>query len=388
MNRRTFIRVFGGGTILSAVPCIQGCSRALPEEAIAAWRGPQNEQDVRKWILSYAILAPHSHNLQSWLVDLRQPNEITLFCDRTRLLPETDPLSRQIMMSQGTFLELLDLAAKERGIKTEIELFPDGEFEGKTPDEHPTARIRLSEDTGVEKDPLFAQIIKRRTNREGYSSKPIPVEAAADIKSATAAFPMRVGAIDAMAVNSTPVLAKHREIAVEAWRIELETPRTALESYKWLRVGPDEIAKHRDGITVNDRLPRIMVSLGLFDRTEAPKPGDYATRDQIDDFTKKIYATNGFFWLISEGNDRKTQVNAGRAYVRAQLAATAHGLSMHPLSQALQEYPEQEKPYAAIHSLLGASQPNQVVQMWTRLGFAPAIEPAPRRELAEHILRE
>ena len=28
-----------------------------------------------------------------------------------RLLPETDPLSRQIMMSQGTFIELLDIAA-------------------------------------------------------------------------------------------------------------------------------------------------------------------------------------------------------------------------------------------------------------------------------------
>ena len=49
---------------------------------------------------------------------------------------------------------------------------------------------------------------------------------------------------------------------------------------------------------------------------------------------------------MTEGNDRKTQVNAGRAYVRAQLAATAHGLAMQPLSQALQEYPEQAAPYA------------------------------------------
>ena len=79
-----------------------------------AWQGPASDEvDVRRWVLAYAILAPHSHNLQSWLVDLRQPGEIALYCDLTRLLPETDPFSRQIMMSQGTFLELLDIAARE-----------------------------------------------------------------------------------------------------------------------------------------------------------------------------------------------------------------------------------------------------------------------------------
>ena len=84
----------------------------MPAEAIAAWQGPKAETDVRKWILSYAILAPHSHNLQSWLVDLRTPDEIMLYCDLTRLLPETDPYYRQIMMSHGTFLELVDMAAR------------------------------------------------------------------------------------------------------------------------------------------------------------------------------------------------------------------------------------------------------------------------------------
>jgi hypothetical protein len=69
---------------------------------------------------------------------------------------------------------------------------------------------------------------------------------------------------------------------------------------------------------------------------------------------------------VSEGNTREQQVRAGRGYVRAQLAATAHGLSMQPLSQALQEYAEQESPYAAIHALLQAARPAQTVQMWAR----------------------
>ena len=137
----------------------------MPAAAIEPWKGPGQEADVRRWILGYAILAPHSHNLQSWLVDLYTPDEIVLRCDLGRLLPETDPFSRQIMMSHGTFLELLDIAARERGLRAEITLFPEGAFGTEKLDQRPVARIRLMPDPGVRRDPLFAQILKRRTNR-------------------------------------------------------------------------------------------------------------------------------------------------------------------------------------------------------------------------------
>ncbi|MDZ7939333.1 MAG: hypothetical protein U5M53_14105 [Rhodoferax sp.] len=60
---------------------------------------------------------------------------------------------------------------------------------------------------------------------------------------------------------------------------------------------------------------------------------------------------------------------------------------MQPLSQALQEYPEQARPYADIHTLLQAPAPRYTVQMWTRLGHAPAIGPSPRRSLQDHIFK-
>ena len=132
---------------------------------------------------------------------------------------------------------------------------------------------------------------------------------------------------------------------------------------------------------------RALAAVGLFDRRQAPAPDDSATTSQIKDFNRKIDGTPAFFWLVTEGNDRLTQVNAGRAYVRAQLAATAAGLSMQPLSQALQEYPEQAVPYTEIHQLLGAPAPRVTVQMWARLGYAPVIEPSPRRGLEAHILK-
>ena len=386
MNRRQFIRVAGGGVIASAVALpLAGCSSDYPAEAVQAWQGPGADGgDVRRWILSYAILAPHSHNLQSWLVDLRQPNEIWLYCDLTRLLPETDPFSRQIMMSQGTFLELLDLAARRRGLRADIELFPEGEFGPDKPDRRPTARIRLAPDPTVAPDPLFEQILRRRTNREAYESREPAAAAVKAIADSVAASPIRTGFVGAAQPQA---LQQHRAIAMEAWRIELVTPRTILESYKVLRVGPREIAQHREGLSINTPVVRALTALGLFDRSKAPGPDDAATTGQIKDFNAKIAGTPAFFWMVTEGNGRKTQVNAGRAYARAQLAATAQGLSMQPLSQALQEYPEKAQPYAQIHSLLEAPPPRYTVQMWTRLGFAPPVGPAPRRGVDAHVLR-
>jgi hypothetical protein len=48
---------------------------------------------------------------------------------------------------------------------------------------------------------------------------------------------------------ATRACAEHRAIARDAWRIELVTPRTVMESMKVLRVGPDAKSHaHRDGI--------------------------------------------------------------------------------------------------------------------------------------------
>ncbi|MEP7296099.1 MAG: twin-arginine translocation pathway signal protein [Burkholderiales bacterium] len=376
MDRRSFIRLTAAGGIGVAATAT-GCSQQMPADAIAAWKGPGAEPDPRRWILGYAILAPHSHNLQSWLVDLRTPGEIVLRCDLTRLLPETDPFSRQIMMSHGTFLEVLDIAAREHGLRADISLFPEGPFGPSTLDQRPIARIRLEDDPTVRKDPLFAQILNRRTNRSAYDvSRPVPAEAWQAMAQSAQPNRLRFGFVGP---DQPDALQRHRAIAAEAWRIELTTPRTIMESYKVLRVGATEIAQHRDGLVVLDGMPVLMSKIGLFDRSKAPAPDSYVTTSQIKDFGAKLASTPGFLWMVTDGNDRVTQVNAGRAYARVQLAATAFGVSLQPLQQALQEYPEQAAPYSEIRKLLGAPRPAETVQMWARAGFAPPIGPAPRR---------
>jgi len=380
------VRLVGGGVIVAGSGFGAGCSRQLPPEAIEAWQGPSpTEPDVRRWILALAILAPHSHNLQSWLVDLRTPGEMLLRCDLERLLPATDPFSRQIMMSHGTFIELLDIAARERGLRADVALFPEGVFGTDKIDRRPVARIRLVPDAAVAKDALFAQILRRHTNRNAYDlARPVPAEAWAAMTQAVKPHALRFGFVSA---DQPEALQRHRAIAAQAWAVELTTPAAILESFKVLRVGAAEVAKHRDGLTLMDPMVVWLDRLGLFDRSKAPGPDDFATTSQIKDFNAKIESTPAFLWMVSDGNDRVTQVNAGRAYARVQLAATAHGVAMQPLQQALQEYREQAQPYADIRQLLQAPAPAQTIQMWARVGFAPPVEPAPRRGVEAQLVR-
>lgn len=72
MKRRIFIYLAGGGIVVAATVAttgVAGYNAHMPAEAIEAWQGPGRDAasgaDPRRWLLSYAILAPHSHHLQS-----------------------------------------------------------------------------------------------------------------------------------------------------------------------------------------------------------------------------------------------------------------------------------------------------------------------------------
>jgi hypothetical protein len=172
-----------------------------------------------------------------------------------------------------------------------------------------------------------------------------------------------------------------RRITREAYEIEATTARTWLESARLMRIGPDAIATHRDGISLNSPMVRAVHTLGLFDPMEVPTRGSQALQRVMERWTP-FETGSGYLWMASSGNARAAQVAAGRAYARAHLQATAAGVEMHPLSQALQEFAEMRGPREAVHQALGVETGRETLQMLSRVGFA--IEPggpSPRRDL-------
>ena len=71
--------------------------------------------------------------------------------------------------------------------------------------------------------------------------------------------------------------------------------------------------------------------------------------------------------------------------MRLGLRATARGLAVHPVSQALQEYPEMAALYDEVHARL-AGQPGTRVQMLARVGYGPETAPSPRWPLSRRMV--
>src|SRR5215471_15788990 len=155
MQRRQFMMVLGaGGVAFTLAAC-----DAMPASAVAPWNGPRSDEaDPRLRALSWAMLAPNPHNLQSWVADIRVPDLIKLHIDLKRLLPQTDPPNRQILIGCGAFLELLRMAASHDGWRADTEVFPDGEYGPRGVDERPFAHVRLVRDPAVTPDVLFSAI--------------------------------------------------------------------------------------------------------------------------------------------------------------------------------------------------------------------------------------
>jgi hypothetical protein len=162
---------------------------------------------------------------------------------------------------------------------------------------------------------------------------------------------------------------------------EVVTPRTWLESARLLRIGPSAIEQHRDGISIMGAVPRVAHAVGMFDPLEVPKPGS-SNFDRVMQRWGDFETGSGFFFLATEGNSRTQQLVAGRAFVRAQLQATAAGVDMHPLSQALQEFAEVRPQFEAVHRALGLDPARHTLQMLCRVGYGvQTAQPTPRRDL-------
>ncbi len=383
LQRRRFIQLTGGGAVLAALP-LAACSAGYPAASVGAWQPPDETPDVRRWMLAHGLLAPNPHNRQPWIADLRRDGEIRLVCDGERLLPETDPFGRQILIGCGAFIELAVMAAAERGHGVRVQLFPDGEpGPRELPGGRTVARLSLTRDAATPKDPLFAQIRRRHTHKGAFdNARRVP---AAVWQGLTASTSPATGLL-AGAVTDAEAMAALRRITRDSFETEMLTPRTYLESARLMRIGPDEIEQHRDGIALTGTMVRLMASVGLFDRFEVPQRGSSNYKQTMNRWS--VFETgSGYFWIASRGNARAAQVDSGRAYVRAHLQATAAGVDMHPLSQALQEFAEVRPQHDALRALLGFGTDDTTVQMLARVGYGMVdADAAPRREL-EPLMR-
>jgi hypothetical protein len=378
LSRRKMILLVGGGAVFAAGGAFGLAASRNPRTAFQPWDRAGAYDDPRMRALSWALLAPNPHNRQPWLADLSDPGTITLFADADRMLPQTDPFNRQITIGLGCFLELLRMAAAEDGHRAEIVPFPQGSDPAAL-DRRPIARITLTADPTVARDPLFAHVPARRSNKEPYDmSRPVAPDHLTQLAAALRGPARFGGTVDAAEV------AAWRALTHEALRIEVETPRTFQESVDLFRIGHAEVDANPDGIDFTGPLFETLRLTGQFSRDSAADPSSFAFRSGLDAVFANTDTAMGHVWLVTSDNSRPTQIAAGADWLRVNLAATALGLGFQPLSQALQEFPEMAGPYAQVHDRLAPD--GGTVQMLARIGYGPIVDASPRWPLESRML--
>ncbi|MCC5976242.1 MAG: hypothetical protein JJT81_19645 [Rubellimicrobium sp.] len=175
-----------------------------------------------------------------------------------------------------------------------------------------------------------------------------------------------------------------RRLTREALVVEIETPVTYRESVDLFRIGRAEVDANPDGIDFSGPLFESMRLAGLMTREKVLDPDSIAYREGVRAVLDNADTAMGFVWQTTPGNTRAEQIRAGQDWVRLNLAATALGVGVQPMSQPLQEYPEMGDLYRQAHQTLAPG--GDTVQMLARLGYGRMPGPSPRWPLGSRVI--
>ena len=358
MNRRNILKLVGGGVVVSAAALGGFAATRTPSKAREPWEIAGNYKDPRLFALSYAVLAPNPHNRQPWVAELVDEDELRIYRDLKKNLPETDPFDRQLTIGMGCFLEALLIALQQRGFAAATELFPGA-------NDSYVARIKLRIAKNNARDQiLFGAFTRRRSCKEPFTDTSLAPDHAKKLAEFGDVF------VD------TASVAQLKQLSWEAFKVEYETPRTLKESVDLMRFGKTEINAQPDGIDIGGPMMEFLSAVGMMTPENLLDPQSTAFQQGREIYQKMLFATPAYILLKTRGNRRKDQIATGRKWLRLNLMATHLGVSVHPVSQALQEYVEMENLYRQIHNQFAAE--GETIQMFGRLGYGPQVPPAPR----------
>ena len=353
----------GVGTILAAAGSASFIFSRTPTKALEPWTGATTYTDPIQRALAHTLLAPNPHNRQPWLVDLSREGQVTIHRDTTRDTSMTDPFNRQIFIGMGCFLETLKISARETGHSVNFDILPQGE-------NGPIAVAKFSK--GATLDPLAQFITSRHSNKEAYSDRNIEQDKISELSNHVTII------ADQQLVDAL------RQITWDALEIEMLTPRTLKESVDLIRIGKREINANPDGIELREPMLDALYNLGLLTREMLLDTDHSGFRSKMNAMQRTCFATPAFAVLTTQGNTRHDQINAGRNWMRYSLAVTSLGLGTHPMSQALQEYPEVSTQYDQVHQMLAKD--GETVQMLARVGYGSNAIATPRWALETRIV--
>jgi hypothetical protein len=291
------------------------------------------------------------------------------------------------MVSEGTFLAYLRVAAAHLGYSASFSLFPHGTYNEaalkQSMNTLPVARITLAKDSSAHTAD-YASLYLSDTNRAPYESKAL-----------TASQQSALLAID-------PTLPAHLHIftdkkdettlgnfGIEGTLIETKYEAATKESDRVFYGTESAKNKARSGFAVEGQgTSGVMVYLLQGALVVDPALNDDAAgaKNAIALTAAGVAHTAAYGLISTPSNTRTEQVQAGILYADFCLHARTLGLVMQPLSQVLQEYPTMAAPYNSIKSEYAPK--GGTIQMLVRIGTPTTQYPQTMRQTAAQIVHK
>jgi hypothetical protein len=329
----------------------------------------QQFEDPRLRLIAHGLLAANGHNMQPWKVRLDRNDSAVfyLYADSERLTKEVDPFARQTMISQGTFLEYVKVAGEKLGYKTDIVLFPEGNYDERDLAESmkakPVAKIMITKGE-PKNNSLYNFMYFPDTNRAAYKDIQLSYDQI-DLLQATNTDKE----ISIKIFQDAENLRKLGNYVAEGAKIESQVHRINEEAAKLFRTNEYQKNRLRYGFSIEGQgASGIMKHIMQGFVTLVPSLNNEKT--SADTFVAStrmaVENTPAYAMIITNNNDRISQVEAGMLYSRLVLTAHSLGLVMQPPSQVLEEYPEMKDLYNDIHSDYASE--GGTIQMLLRVG--------------------
>ena len=371
MERREFI--IKSGTILTAAVLFSKFGKAnnllLPaqeQQTIYEKRPhPDNFKQPILKAIALGVNAPSPHNTQSWKFKIINDKKLLFYVDENKLLPATDPPSRQIHIGAGCFIETLSIGVSTLGYKAIVNFFPLGYEDSTDFGKKPIASIEL-EETKAEKNDLANYIYKRQTNRRVFEGEMLNDVETLELKKA-----LRSSNNSLKILNSQTEIKPFIDILYNGFEVETLTYKTSEETRKMFRFSEDERALKGDGLSIPQMgYKGLIIKLAeksLQNGDEKIWHSDKSNQSVLKNFRKSIESSKGLIFLISEENKYIDWIRSGQDFVQLSLLATKMGFYLHPCNQVLQEYEEMNVLRKEMDKKIGVLE-TQKIQMIARIG--------------------
>lgn len=312
-----------------------------------------------RFLINYAVLAPSGHNTQPWLFRIAD-GTVELFADRTRALPVVDSEDRELTISCGAALRMLEIAAGRFKLAHECELLPD------PADPDLLARLTVTGEMEPDTDTLrqFLAIQKRRTTRLRFEPRALPDDVMSGLVGRVEVFGagLRVAEGDELRDSLARIVQEgdHRQFANPSFRRELAA---------WIH---GRRAQSRDGIAMKG--PEFMTPVASwFLRTFDIGDGRAAHDRDLAHHSPTLAV------LYTPEDGTRDWLVAGRALAEVTLATTVAGGTTAFLNQPI-EVGELRADLGQLLSIEG------IPQLLIRLGYAPRVPPAARRPVKDVLI--